>query len=149
MRADLRAIAQAVRADPVAAIFERFGDPSNYRVAMNLVLVATYIKPPKILKGPNGEDIEFHYTDKTLAEDRFQGKSGLILKVGPLAFKDRPGQMFGGQAFGPGDWVAYVPSNGTECFLKDQTSDKDEGIPARWIDDFNILGEVADPTLIY
>ena len=154
MHADLRAIAQAANADPVAAMFERVGDMTNYNIFHNLVLVATYIKPPKIMKNAEGKDVLFHFTDKTLAEDRFQGKVGLIIKMGPLAFKERRGVEFGGAAAEVGDWVMYRPSDGTELFIKDMSGLKheglkNEGIPCRLLDDFNIMGRISAPSLIY
>ena len=149
MHADLRAIAQAANDDPVAKMLERTGSLTDYVIFHNLILVATYIKPPKLMKNAEGKTVEFHFTDKTLAEDRFQGKVGLILKMGPLAFNDRRGVEFGGATAEVGDWVMYRPSDGTELFIRDMTSKKDDGIPCRLLDDFNIMGRISGPSLIY
>jgi hypothetical protein len=101
------------------------------------------------MKGPDGTEIEFHYTDKTLMEDRFQGKVGLVLKLGPMAFKDDGATKFGGFAVEPGEWVLYRPSDAMELFIKDMTGEKNDGIPVRLIEDVFIKARVSDPALVY
>ena len=88
MKLNLRQLAEAAAHDPAKPLWEAAGDLSDYEVFHNLVLVATYIEPVKVFKGPNGEDIEFHSNDKAHEENRFQGKIGLVLKAGPVAFVD-------------------------------------------------------------
>jgi len=149
MRANLRSIAEAANADPVANLMAKAGSMTNYTVAHNLVLVATYVRPPRKMKGPDGTEIEFHYTDKTLAEDRFQGKVGLVLKCGPMAFVDDGATKFGGFKVEPGEWVLYRPSDAMELFIKDMTGDKNDGIPVRLIEDIFIKARVSDPSLVY
>lgn len=148
MKVDLRRLAEAAAFDPAKPLLEAAGDLSDYEVFHNLVLVATYIPPPKVLKGPNGEDIIFHQTDRGLAEDRFQGKIGLVLKCGPLAFEDDGAAKFGGVAVQPGDWVIYRPSDGHELFIRDR-SKTNEGLSCRLIEDTFVRGRVTDPSLIY
>lgn len=148
MKVDLRRLAEAAAFDPAKPLWEAAGDLSDYEVFHNLVLVATYIPPPKVMKGPNGEDIVFHSTDKHLAEERFQGKVGLVLKVGPVAFKDDSVAKFGGTEIFPGNWVMYRPSDGTELFIRDR-SKMNEGLSCRLIEDVFVRGRVADPALIY
>lgn len=149
MRADLRSIAQAANADPVSHLMAKAGSLTNYAVAHNLVLVATYVRPPRKMKGPDGTEIEFHYTDKTLMEDRFQGKVGLVLKCGPMAFKDDGATKFGGFSVEPGDWVLYRNSDAWELFIKDMTSANNDGLPVRLIEDIFIKARVSDPSLVY
>ena len=112
------------------------------------MLVATYIEPVKVFKGPNGEDIEFHSTDKAHEENRFQGKIGLVLKAGPVAFVDDGVAKFGGITIKPGDWVIYRPSDGYELFIRDRTK-TNEGLSCRLIEDTFVRGRVKDPSLIY
>lgn len=149
MRANLRSIAEAANADPVSTLMMKAGSMTNYVVAHNLVLVATYVRPPRKMKGPDGTEIEFHYTDKTLMEDRFQGKIGLVLKCGPMAFVDDGATKFGGFSVEPGDWVLYRPSDAMELFIKDHTGEKNDGIPVRLIEDVFIKARVSDPSLVY
>lgn len=148
MRVDLRSLAEAARHDPAQPLLDAAGDLSDYEVFHNLVLVATYIPPVKTFKGPNGEDIPFHLSDKSLAEDRFQGKVGLVLKVGPTAFQDDSVAKFGGIMAAPGDWVMYRPSDGTELFIRDRRKTND-GLSCRLIEDVFVRGRVSDPSLIY
>ena len=149
MRADLRSIAQAANADPVSHLMAKAGSMTNYTVAHNLVLVATYVRPPRIMKRADGTEYEFQYTDKTLMEDRFQGKVGLVLKCGPMAFKDDGATKFGDFSVEPGDWVLYRNSDAWEFFIKDMTGDKNDGLPVRLIEDIFIKARVSDPALVY
>lgn len=148
---NLRRIAEAASFDPAKALLDAAGDLTAYEVFHNRVMVATYIAPPMVMKGPNGEDIEFHRSDKGQLEDRFQGKAGLVLKVGPQAFVDVPalGVFFGGVTIKPGDWVFYRPSDGEEMFIADRTGAKHDGLSVRLIEDVLIKGRVVDPALIY
>jgi hypothetical protein len=122
---------------------------TEYKVLHNKVLVATYIPPPRIMRGPNGEAVQFHVSDKAQLDDRFQGKCGLVLKMGPLAFKDDNTVKFGGEKLEVGDWAIYRPSDGTEMFIRDRLGGANDGISVRVIDDTLIMGSVDDPSLIY
>src|SRR4051812_15463884 len=97
MRVNLRTLSEAAAADPAKPLIAAAGDLSDYEIFHNLVLVATYIPPPKSLgKDPSGKEIILHKADNSLAEDRFQGKVGLVLKFGPMAFEDDAATKFGG-----------------------------------------------------
>lgn len=141
MRADLRRIAQAANFDPRQALLEAAGPMTEYEVFHNLVLVATYVAPEKI-----GSIIR---PDRSMAEDRFQGKMGLVLKLGPMAFKDDAQVRFGNMTIEPGDWVLYRPSDGIELFIKDKTGTIHDGLPCRLIEDTLIKARVRDPALVY
>ena len=147
MKVDLRRLAEAAAFDPAKPLWDAAGDLSDYEVFHNLVLVATYIAPPKVIQGPDGP-VVFHQTDRSHEEDRFQGKIGLVLKVGPLAFKDDSAMKFGGVTIVPGQWVIYRPSDGHELFIRDR-SKSNEGLSCRLIEDTFIRGRVSDPSLIY
>lgn len=141
MRANLRAIAQAANHDPKQALLDSAGPLTEYEVFHNLVLVATYVPSEKI-----GSII---VPDRTMAENRFQGKIGLVLKIGPTAFQDDAAVKFGGITIEPGDWVMYRPSDGTELFIKDRMGLANDGLPCRMFSDTLIMGRVSDPALIY
>ena len=141
MRVNLRAIAQAANHGPKEALLNSAGSMTDYEIFHNLVLVATYVPPEKI-----GSII---MPDKTMAEARFQGKMGLVLKCGPLAFKDDSVARFGGVTIDVGDWVLYRPSDGIELFIKDHTGLANDGLACRLIEDTLIKGRVTDPALIY
>lgn len=140
MRASLREIAQAASFDPKKALLDAAGDLSDYDVFHNLVLVATYVAPEKI-----GSII---MPDRSIAEGRFQGKVGLVLKVGPLAFVDDNIAKFGGVTLKAGEWVIYRPSDGIEHFIHDRRTVND-GLPCRLIEDSLIKGRVVVPSMIY
>lgn len=104
----------------------------------NRVLVATYVGRAKSKGGiiiPN----------KTLDENRFQGKVGLILKLGPIAFDF--GEELAPVKPGVGDWVFYNPSDAGECGV--QIVGSDQGVLCRRIFDDQIVGIISDPELIW
>jgi len=148
MRVDLRALAAAAAHDPAQALLDAAGDLSDYEVFHNLVLVATYVPPNRMFKGPDGKLVEFHTTDNNLAENRFQGKAHLVLAVGPLAFSDDTAAKFGGVNIKKGDWVWLRPSDGFEMFIRDRR-ESDKGLSCRVIEDTFVRGRVTDPSLIY
>ena len=67
--------------DPRAAIIKAVGDLSGARVTADLVLLGTYIRNEKTAGG-------IIRPQENLKEDEYQGKVGLVLKKGPLAYAD-------------------------------------------------------------
>src|SRR5882672_7099280 len=126
-RAKLREIAAGE--DPKEALLSALRDISGLDIFHNQVMVATYIGPEKTTGG-------IILPDKSLAENRFQGKVGLVVKIGPLAFKDDPvnGAFFGGDHVAEGDWVFFRPADGMELFSVDKTG----GVPCRVFRDVDI-----------
>jgi co-chaperonin GroES (HSP10) len=114
----------------------------NFEPFHNLVLVGTYVRSD-MTKG--GIIIG---GDRTRAEDRFQGKIGLVLKVGPTAFKGVKPDSFGGVTVEPGDWIMYKASDAHEFFFVDEKSSLD-GSSVRLVEDTLIMGRVADPESIF
>src|SRR5690242_694827 len=125
MKLSLREIAEQAAHDPAAPLWKAAGDLSDYKVNTDLLLVASYIAPPHTVKGPSGEDIIIHRTDKGMQEDRFQGKVGLVLKAGPYS-ADFAYEI---QAK-PGDWVVFRNSDGMEMFIRDRRK-SNEGLSVR------------------
>ena len=140
--AKLREIAAAQDTGSTAkeALFDAIGDYSKFKLFHALVLVATYVAPERTKGG-------IIRPDRTLAEDRFQGKIGLVLDVGPRAFVDDNVNKFGGITVQPGDWVLYRAADGFEMFFVDKNGL--DGTPCRLLEDVNIKGRVADPAFIY
>ena len=136
--AKLREIAARSGDDPKRSILDQLPDISDLEIFHNQVMVATYIRPERTAGG-------IFIPDKTLAEDRFQGKVGLVVKLGPLAFKDDAVAKFGGKELKEGDWVFFRPADGMEFFSKDKTG----GVPCRIFEDTQIKGRVADPALLW
>lgn len=103
----IQAISQS--ATPKTAIINAVGDLSKEEVLYDLVLVGTFIRPEKTSGG-------VYRPIDNIKEDEFQGKVGLVLKMGPLAGEDR--------IVGIGDWIVYsikdgwaVTVNGAPCRL--------------------------------
>lgn len=136
--AKLREIASRSGEDPKKAILDQLPDISDLEIFHNQVMVATYIRPEKTAGG-------ILLPDKTIQEDRYQGKVGLVVKIGPLAFKDDSVAKFGGVTVQEGEWVFYRASDGMEFFSKDRTG----GVPCRIFEDTQIKGRVPDPAMLW
>jgi len=96
--------------DPAEELKQKVGDLSGIEVLHNQILVAVYIRPDRTASG-------LYLADKTRDEDRYQGKAGLVLKKGPLAFVDDDTNKFHGQNVEVGDWVFYRVSDGFPLML--------------------------------
>lgn len=121
--------------DPRAVINRRLADDAaRVEVFGNRVLIAT----SPVLTASAGGII---FTDKTKNEERFQGKVGLILKVGPVAFKYDGSYPWEGPVPVVGDWVFYRASDTWECAIG--------GVSCRFIDDSMIVGRIPEPELIW
>jgi hypothetical protein len=84
---------------------------------------------------------------KTQTEDRWQGKIGLVLAVGPSAFVDDANYSFHGVSVATGDWVWYSMADGTDQdYCPPGTTDK---LPCRTLKDFDIIGRVPRPDFFY
>ena len=116
--------------DQKQALMRSVGDISIFKIMSNRVLVATYIEPEKTAGG-------IILPQSRAAESKFQGKIGLVLKKGPLAFKDDDSTKFYGQDVEIGDWVFYRPSDGWHFLLKE--------VDCRLIEDVHIMGVVPHP----
>lgn len=83
-------------------------------------------------------------TDKSKDESRFQGKAGLLLRVGPTAFKydpRYPSYEWEGSCPLVGNWVYYWNSSLREIGIG--------GVSCRIGYDSDIIGVVSDPEAIY
>jgi hypothetical protein len=125
-----------VSLDPRQAIYDKLGDVLDHiDVFKGMVLVATYKRETV---GTSGRIIA---ADKTKTEDEYQGRVGLVLKIGPLAFINTKDIDFGGKAADEGEWVFYTPANGTGTLIR--------GVHCRLLDDVNIDGVVDDPDVLF
>ena len=115
----------------------------------NRVLVATYVAPQaemgeKIEKMPDGSELIAAYDDdavrRGLEANRFEGKVGLVLAVGPTAFKYDGAWPWEGPKPKVGDWVWYRASDAPERGINN--------VYCRMIQDDLIEGITADPRLI-
>ena len=76
-----------------------------------------------------------------MAEDEWQGKVGLVLKLGPNAFVDDEDDSFYGQKVDPGEWVVFK--------VGDAWSLNINGYPCRLVRDSSIKLKVADPNIVF
>jgi len=133
MRIDVESIAAAK--DPKRAIFDRLAPALKTipRLYGNRVLLATYIRPEKTAGG-------IYRPTSDIEEDRYQGKAGLILRIGEQAFENDETYKWGVRPC-VGDWVFFWPSDSREIGLA--------GLSCRVIRDFQIAGPTTDPMLLY
>jgi co-chaperonin GroES (HSP10) len=115
------------------AILEALGKHDT-QVLHSRVLVAGYVRPAKTKGG-------LFLPDKTIEEDRFQGSIGLVIALGPGAFKDDNIAKFHGMKLKVGDWVMYLPADGIATFVNE--------VPCRLFDDTRILMKVTNPELYF
>jgi hypothetical protein len=110
----------------------------NMEVFHNWVITATYYLPDH-LDVAGGHKI--YLPDSTHDEALWQGKVGLVIGKGPLAFRDSPHIDFCGQNIEIGDWVQYDILEGRQ-FTIDQ-------VHCRRLKDTQIVMRVGDPRLVY
>lgn len=119
-------------------LLDKLGDISGVSLMHNNILIATYIRS-SVKKLAGG--FELHLADKTTDEDRYQGKVGLVVAKGPLAFVDDKDNAFHGQNVEIGDWVYYRSSDGWQMSVN--------GNHCRLLQDVMIRGKVANPDIVY
>lgn len=92
-----------------ADIFAKLESLMDLKVMMNRVWIANWVRPESRDLG-GGKRI--YLTDNSRAEDVYQGCSGLIIKMGPLAFKSDADTNFPDPVPQVGDWVLFKRQNG-------------------------------------
>lgn len=120
--------------DPKAELLAQIGDLSGIELFHNQILVAVYIRPEKTKSG-------IILADVTRKEDEYQGKVGLVLKTGPLAFVDDTRNSFSGQSVKAGDWIAFRTSDGWQL--------KIGGTLCRMLQDVDIKLRVPSPDFVF
>jgi hypothetical protein len=100
----------------------------------NQVLVGIYIKPERSAGG-------VYFTPTTIDEDKWQGKIGLVLKKGPMAFQNDARNDFHGLTIEEGEWVLFRVSDAHALKVND--------VFCRIVEDIHIRGRVATPEIIY
>ncbi len=86
-------------------------------------------------------------SEQTKLEDRYQGKVGVVLKLGPLAFKTDTHRNFGGAMPQIGQWVMYGSSDGRDADLIG--IDGLTHIPCRILEDAEVKGVLKYPARIW
>ena len=106
---------------------EAVGDVSGFNIANNEVLIAIYLRPEKTYGG-------IVLTSKTLDEDIFQSKVGLVLKIGASC-------KFQNIEVNVGDWVVARPND--TCALELNF------VPCRLVYDDQVRATVDKPDMVY
>ncbi len=119
--------------DPRQTTLDRMGDLSTIRLSGAQILIATYLRPEKT-KG------NIIITEAVRDEDKYQGKCGLVLKMGPLAYIETEKMNFGGYKAKVGDWVFYRPVDGIALSVNGQH--------CRVLEDVNIKGDIDHPDVV-
>lgn len=128
--------------DPKKTILEEVGDISLFELYNVQVLVGVYQRPEKT-KG--GIILTQNYRD----EDNYQGKVGLILKIGPKAFDETAVEWFDGKKLAVGDWVVFRPSDGWACTITGAGSKEGKGKLCRIINDTLIKARIPHPDMVW
>ena len=102
------------------------------------VVAATYYLPA-FETLPGGQ--KWHRAQSTQDEALWQGKVGLVIGIGPLAFVEDERLKFGGQSVEIGDWVQYDIHYGHQFTINQ--------IHCRLLKDVDIIAKLKDPKLVY
>lgn len=120
--------------DPKQKLLEDLGDVSAFEIFNNQILVAVYIRPVKTKSG-------IYLSDQSREEDKLQGKVGLVIKKGPMAFVDDSNSWFKDISVEDHDWVVFRPSDGWSITVNN--------VLCRIIDDTAIRGKVDMPDRVW
>lgn len=108
---------------------------TGFRTAGSDLLVATYLPPAKTGGG-------ILIPQKSQQENIFQGKIGLVLQLGPLAFKrDRYNCPWDGLTVKADDWIVFRFADAWDMYLG--------GVSVWMVDHESVRAVIADPTSIY
>jgi len=120
--------------DPRDTIWNAIGDISEVEVMHNDVLIAVYMRPEKTQTG-------IILTDQTRREDEHQGKAGMVLKKGPLAFVSDDNYDFKDMNVEPGQWIAIWVSDGRKININ--------GVLCRMVEDRWLRLKIPRPDMVY
>lgn len=86
------------------------GRPCGY-----MAVIKIYVRPDelKTIKNAEGNDVTLYLPDVATAEDRFQSCVGLVVAIGPGAFKNKDGtnRYHGPEPYTVGDFVMFPRSD--------------------------------------
>lgn len=118
--------------DPKKDLLSRIGDLSDFDVFNEHVLIGLYERPEKTKSG-------IFLTEQSRAEDKYQGKAGLIVKMGSAALKDDAQYSWNGTTVG--DWVAIRPSDGWPVTVN--------GVSCRMVEERAIRMRIPAPDAVW
>jgi hypothetical protein len=138
---------QELFADPKAELLARLGDISQVEIAQNEVLIATYMRPEKTAGG-------IVLPHQNLREDQYQGKTGLVVKIGNACRFERTNEKTGvtfGIPIALHDWVVVRTSDTwpIEINWDPNVSDPRAFVKCRLVFDDQIRMKVPHPGMIW
>lgn len=110
------------------------GAERQIRIMGARVLVATYIRGEKTASG-------IYLPDRTRDEEKHQGKAGMIIAMGPLAFEDDDTHKWGDDKPGIDDWVMFNIGDTRRLVVGDAE--------CRILEDVAVQAVIANPDEIY
>jgi co-chaperonin GroES (HSP10) len=119
--------------DPKKEILDKIGDLSTIEVMNANVLVGVYLRPAMTKGGVLVPSMQ--------KEDKYQGKVGLVLAVGPLAFQNDGSTDFRGQQLQVGDWVVFRTQDGDALEVN--------GCYCRMLQDVTVRLKIEHPDSVY
>lgn len=131
-------------------IFNDLGSLAQYELLDDECLIAIYATSNILSEvvDIHGETKRIVSTDNRTTESRYQGKVGLLVKIGPEAFKyHNNGQAYEGTTPKVGDWVVTHASDGREIGLRDANA-KCSWVTCRRIHWRCIFMRVNDPRVV-
>lgn len=125
--------------DPKRELLKRVGDLSDFKVTFNQILCGVYLRSEDAIFGT----MKLKLPDSVRDEDRYQGKVGLVLKMGPRAFVDDEERKFHGFSVKVGDWIVFRASDGWQISLAHNQ------VLCRMFTEWDIRGVVQSPDFVW
>lgn len=120
--------------DPKKELLKELGNIKEVEIFHNQILCAVYLRPEKTSGG-------IILPDQAKAEDRYQSKVGLVVRMGPDAFVDDTNTWFKDFKVGLNDWIVFKPSDGWAITVN--------GVLCRILDDTNVKGRIPNPDQVW
>jgi co-chaperonin GroES (HSP10) len=125
--------------DPRQALLDKIGDIPDGIVFGCRILIAIYV-PPIVTKTEGGIHIAPSLQEEDVDESLWQGKSALVVAMGPDAFVDTDEVKFK-QRVQVGDWVWSRASEGLSCDVNE--------VPCRVLESERyIIGKLPHPDMV-
>lgn len=124
--------------DPAKVVFDQAGMKKGklpgFELMANRVLVGLYVRPEKTQGG-------IILTQKTRAEDIYQGKAAIVLALGPSAYVSDANFDFQGQKCEVGDWISIWVTDGKAIKINDAD--------CRVLRDQDVTMKIPSPDQVY
>lgn len=138
MASTSKALLMAHEVDPKTRIYDTMGAFVDEVTVMGAQLVVgVYMRPEKTRSG-------IILSADTRSEDRYQGKVGLVLKKGPLAFVEDDRHSFGERTPQVGDWIMFRVG---DTFAFHLGGSNDDNL-ARIVEDVDVKAILARPDIV-